>query len=718
MLPKRIENDSTQKIVGINVSISMRHAKIMRSLLLSLVLLIFVIAVSVAGQTQNPATAASDQSGFSLSNLDQSADPCVDFYQFACGTWKKNNPIPADQASWGSFAVVHERNQQILHATLEKNSAEDPKRSTVEREIGDFYYACMDEQTINSKGIEALKPELDRIAAIQNRDQLIQRMAYIELLQGTSPIFDFSSSPDLHDASMVIADLDQGGILMPDRDYYLKDDDKTKAVRDAYVTYMKKVFVLAGQSEAQAAESAQTILNIETELAKASLDRTARRDPEVSDHKMTLDAAAALAPNLELKKWVSYAGVPSFTSLNVDNPDFLKQANLIFDKYPVDAWKRYLEWQMLNFSAPWLSDPFVQARFHYRQTLFGQKELPVRWKRCVDQTNFSLGEALGQSFVDETFGVEGKQRMLKMVNALERSLHQDIAELPWMTDETKKQAEIKLAAIRNKIGYPDKWRDYSSIKITRDDFLGNYIRASQFEAHREANKIGKPLDRTEWGMTPPTVNAYYNGQYNEIVFPAGILQPPFFNRNADDASNYGAIGAVIGHELTHGFDDEGRKFDPQGNLRDWWTPVDAREFEKRVACVVNEYSGFTAVDDVKLNGKLTLGENTADNGGARIALMALLSTLREQAKSTQATEDPLTQKIEGFTPEQRFFLGFASVWCENVSDQFARFVATVDPHSPGRWRTNGVLQNMPEFQKAFSCKAGQPMVSANACHVW
>jgi endothelin-converting enzyme/putative endopeptidase len=287
-----------------------------------------------------------------------------------------------------------------------------------------------------------------------------------------------------------------------------------------------------------------------------------------------------------------------------------------------------------------------------------------------------------------------------------------------MTDETKKQAEIKLAAIRNKIGYPDKWRDYSSIKITRDDFLGNYVRASQFEAHREANKIGKPLDRTEWGMTPPTVNAYYNGQYNEIVFPAGILQPPFFNRNADDASNYGAIGAVIGHELTHGFDDEGRKFDPQGNLRDWWTPVDGREFEKRVACVVNEYSGFTAVDDVKLNGKLTLGENTADNGGARIALMALLSTLREQAKSTQASEDPLTQKIEGFTPEQRFFLGFASVWCENVSDQFARFVATVDPHSPGRWRTNGVLQNMPEFQKAFSCKAGQPMVSANACHVW
>ena len=680
----------------------------------------FVLLTFGPAFTQTPASDAvpKDQSGFNQSYLDRSAEPCVDFYQFACGGWTKNNPIPPDQSDWGSFAVVHQRNQEILHATLEKNSADDPKRSTVEREIGDFYYACMEEKTINDKGIEALRPELDRIAAIKDRDQLIQQMAYIELLEGTSPVFDFSSSPDLHDASMVIADLDQGGILMPDRDYYLKDDEKTKAVRDAYTTYMKKSFMLAGQSEAQADESVKAILNIETELAKASLDRVTRRDPEVSDHKMTLDAAAALAPNLELKQWVRYAGVPSFTSLNVDNPEFLKQANVIFSKYPLDAWKTYLEWQMINFASPWLSDPFVQARFQFRQTLFGQKELPVRWKRCVDQTNGSLGEALGQSFVDETFGVEGKQRMLKMVNALEQSLHNDIANLSWMTDETKKQAEIKLAAIRNKIGYPDKWRDYSSIKITRDDFFGDYMRASQFEAHREANKIGKPLDRTEWGMTPPTVNAYYNGQYNEIVFPAGILQPPFFTRSADDALNFGAIGAVIGHELTHGFDDEGSKFDPQGNLRDWWTPVDAREFGKREACIANEYSSFPAVDDLKVNGKLTLGENTADNGGARVALMALLSTLQQQAKSTSTGEDPLTLKIGGFTPEQRFFLGFASVWCENVSDQFARFAVTVDPHSPGRWRTNGVLQNMPEFQKAFSCKPGQAMVSANACRVW
>jgi endothelin-converting enzyme/putative endopeptidase len=336
----------------------------------------------------------------------------------------------------------------------------------------------------------------------------------------------------------------------------------------------------------------------------------------------------------------------------------------------------------------------------------------------VDETDSSLGEALGQSFVDETFGVEGKQRMLKMVNALEQSLHQDIQNLPWMTEETKKQAEIKLAAIRNKIGYPDKWRDYSSIKITRDDFLGDFIRASQFEAHRQANKIGKPLDRSEWGMTPPTVNAYYNGQYNEIVFPAGILQPPFFDRQADDALNFGGIGAVIGHELTHGFDDQGSKFDPEGNLRDWWTPADAREFAQRESCIEKEYSGFNAVDDVKLNGKLTLGENTADNGGARIALMALHSYLQQEAKETQVSEDPLTRKIDGFTPEQRFFLGFATVWCENKGEAMSRYLVTVDPHSPGHWRADGVVQNMPEFQQAFSCKPGQPMVSANACRVW
>jgi len=680
--------------------------------------LILVVSTAVLCQTPAASSAsANDKGGFTPANLDRSIDPCVDFYQFACGNWRKNNPIPSDQPAWDSFTQVYVRNQQILRDILERHATEDPKRSAVERQIGDFYYACMDEKSINSRGIQALKTELDRTAAIQNRDQIIERMAYIQLLTGPSPVFNFSSSPDLHDASMVVADIDQGGITMPDRDYYIKDDEKTKAIRQAYLTYLKKSFVLSGQSEAQATESAQTILNIEGDLAKASMDRTVRRDPAVHDHKMNLNDAAALAPNLQLVKFFKYAGVPSFTSLNVENPDFFKQANGIFMKYPVDAWKTYLNWQMINFAAPWLSDPFVKARFEYRQSLTGQKEQQARWKRCVDQTDSSLGEALGQSYVDQTFGVEGKQRMLKMVNALEQSLDRDIANLPWMTATTKKEAKIKLDAIRNKIGYPEKWRDYSSIRISRDDFLGNYIRAAQFEAHRQTNKIGKPVDKTEWDMTPPTVNAYYSGQFNEIVFPAGILQPPFFTKELDDAINFGGIGAVIGHELTHGFDDEGRKFDPQGNLRDWWTPVDAREFEKRAACVADEYSGFSAVDDLKLNGKLTLGENTADNGGARIALMALLSTLGQQAKTT-SPENPLTRKIDGFTPEQRFFLGFATVWCENRSEEYSRFLVTVDPHSPGRWRANGVLQNMPEFQQAFSCKSGQTMVSANACRVW
>jgi putative endopeptidase len=440
------------------------------------------------------------------------------------------------------------------------------------------------------------------------------------------------------------------------------------------------------------------------------MDRTLRRDPKNRDHKMTRDAALSLAPNFQLGRYFSAVDAPSFSDLNVVNPEFFKQVNGVIESESLDALKTYVSWHLLDSAAPWLSKSYVDANFKMQQALTGQSEIQARWKRCVDATDNALGEALGQKYVEETFGAEGKQRMLKMVDALETSLDQDIRNLPWMTEDTKKQAKVKLEAIRNKIGYPDVWRDYSLLTIVQGDLMGNFLRANEFESKRQVAKIGKPLDRKEWGMTPPTVNAYYSGSRNEIVFPAGILQPPFFDKKMDDAVNMGGIGVVIGHELTHGFDDQGRKFDPQGNLNDWWKAEDGKEFEKRAGCVANEYGNFVAVDDLKLNGKLTLGENTADNGGARIAYMALQSLMALSGKAGE--------KIDGYTPDQRFFLGFGRVWCEKRRPEFSRMLVSVDPHSPGKYRINGVVQNMPEFQKAWGCKAGQPMVAENACRVW
>jgi predicted metalloendopeptidase len=427
---------------------------------------------------------------------------------------------------------------------------------------------------------------------------------------------------------------------------------------------------------------------------------------------MTREQAIALAPNFNLNLYFTKVGAPAFSELNVGNPDFFKDVNGLIETESLDALKTYAAWHLLNSSAPWLSKPWVDGNFKFQQYLTGQDQNQDRWKRCVDETDSDLGEALGQKYVQVAFGADSKQRMLKMVDALEKSLDQDVAGLSWMSDVTKKQAKVKLQAIRNKIGYPDVWRDYSSLKIERGDLMGNILRANEFESHRLIAKIGKPLDRKEWGMTPPTVNAYYSGSYNEIVFPAGILQPPFFDKEMDDAVNMGGIGVVIGHELTHGFDDQGRKFDPQGNLRDWWTEADGKEFEKRAACIADEYSSFVAVDDLKLNGRLTLGENTADNGGARVALMALREMIAAD-KSGKAAE-----KIDGFTPEQRFFLGFGRVWCEKRRPELARTMVNTNPHSPGKYRVNGVVQNMPEFQQAWGCKVGQAMVRENACRVW
>jgi len=650
--------------------------------------------------------------GFSIDSIDKNIDPCVDFFQYACGNWIKRAEIPADRGRWGGFEELQERNLETLRGLLEKAAAGGASRDPIDQKIGDLYGSCMDEKAVNARGMSPLQADLERISAAHDKDALIGVIARTQL-EGARPLFNFYSGPDLHNAGQVIAYIDQGGLTLPDRSYYINaDDPKMKEMRQNLLDYATQVFTLAGRAPQQAADAAQTVLHIETELAQAEMDRTERRDPKKRDHKMARAEAVGLAPNFSLDHFFNAIGAPRFTEINVSNPDFFTKVNAAIDSESLDALKTYVAWHVLNSEAPWLSQPFVEAEFKFNAALTGQKEIQPRWKRCVELTDEQLGEALGQRYVDATFGADGKARMLKMVDLLEQSLASDIHGLDWMSDETKKQAKVKLDAIRNKIGYPDAWRDYSTVVIQPGDLFGNIRRSTEFESRRQIAKIDKPLDRREWGMTPPTVNAYYNGSYNEIVFPAGILQPPFFDRSMDDAVNFGGIGLVIGHELTHGFDDQGRKFDATGNLHDWWTEQDAKEFEKRASCVADEYSTFVAVDDKKLNGRLTLGENTADNGGARIALAALERLIAED-KSGKAA-----QKIDGYTPEQRFFLGFGRVWCEKRRPEFSRSRVLTDPHSPGQYRVNGVVQNMPEFQKAWGCKAGQPMVAENACHVW
>jgi predicted metalloendopeptidase len=651
---------------------------------------------------------------FDVEAMDKTVDPCEDFYEYSCGSWRKNNPIPSDQSRWGRFNELAEYNRSVLHDILEKAASGGSKRNPIQQKIGDMYGSCMDEETVNKKGATPLKPELDRIAAISNKDQLVETIAYLHSF-GVPALFGFSSQPDLHNASIEIAGVSQGGLGLPDRDYYINDDAKSKETREKYLAHVGKMFQLLGDDETTSKKEAQTVMDIETRLAQAAMERVKMRDPKNRDHKMKVSELETLAPNFGFQRFFTATGAPSFTEVNVVPPDFFQQVNGAIDTVPVDDWKTYLRWHTVHAAAPTLSQPFVDENFDFfGRTLSGQKEIQTRWKRCVTMTDQLLGEALGQPYVKETFGADGKQRMLKMVNALEAALSDDIQSLPWMTPETKKQAEVKLKAITNKIGYPDQWRDYSTVNIVRGDLLGDVQRARAFETKRRLNKIGKPLDKKEWGMTPPTVNAYYNAAENDINFPAGILQPPFFDKTEDDAVNFGGIGVVIGHELTHGFDDQGSKFDPTGNLTNWWTETDRQEFEKRTGCVADEYSSFVAVDDLHLNGRLTLGENTADNGGIRIALAALRKAMAQDA----AKKNAASQKKDGFTPEQRFFLGFAQIWCENRTPESARLLAKTDSHSPGEYRVKGTVQNDEDFAKAFNCKAGQKMVSANACRVW
>jgi predicted metalloendopeptidase len=670
-------------------------------------LIITLLLSGLAGQLT--AQESKTTSNSVVSSLDRTADPCVNFHQFACGGWKKNNPIPSDQAIWSRFGELAERNREILRGILE-NAAKAAKRDANEQKIGDYYASCLDEASINKKGIAVLKPEFDRIAALQDKAGLPTLMAHLHG-QGIDGLFSFYSGADFRNAKEVIAQADQGGLSLPDRDYYLKDDAKSVELRKQFAEHVANTFKLLGDAAGKATTEATAVLDIETALAQGSMDRVERREPEKIYHKLTDQDWQALTPSFSFTRYLADLGTPAFTGLNVATPDFFKSLDTELKTVSLDDLKTYLRWHLVRSQVQALPKAFVDEDFDfYGKTLTGTKELQARWKRCVAATDGDLGEALGHVFVDKYYPPEARERTLKMVNQLEAALHQDISELPWMSDVTKKQALVKLDAIRNKIGYPAKWRDYSALKIERGDALGNSLRANAFETHRQLAKIGKPLDKQEWQMTPPTVNAYYDPTENNINFPAGILQPPFYDFKADDALNFGGMGAVIGHELTHGFDDQGALFDPEGNLKNWWTPEDEKAFKDRTQCIVDEYDQFVAVDDVHVRGRLTLGENTADNGGLRIAHMALMKSLADAGNQAA--------KIDGFTPEQRFFIGWGQIWCENQTPQMARLLAQNNEHSPGQYRANGVVQNMPEFQKAWGCKAGQPMVRANACHVW
>jgi len=669
----------------------------------ALALLLVAMVAAAAAQDSKPAADSR------VSALDKTADPCVDFYQFACGGWTKNNPIPSDQSIWSRFGELAERNRAELRSILE-NVAKAGSRDANEQKIGDYYAACMDELAIEKKGTAVLKPELDRINALKDKSALPELMAHLHS-QGINALFNFGSGADFKNAKQVIGQADQGGLSLPDRDYYLKDDARSVELRKQLVEHITNMLKLLGDPPDKAAAEANAVLAVETALARGSGDRVERREPERVYHKMPVTEWQALAPSFSFTKYLTGVGAPPLDSLNVAEPGFFKALDAELKNVSLDDLKTYLRWQLAHSQTDYLPKAFQDENFNfYGKTLQGAKEIRPRWKRCVAAVDSDLGEALGKVFVEKYYPPEAKARTLAMVKQLEDALRQDIGELSWMSDATKKQALVKLDAILNKIGYPSKWRDYSALKIERGDGLGNSLRANAFEVHRQLSKIGKPLDKQEWQMTPPTVNAYYDPTENDINFPAGILQPPFYDFKADDAINFGGMGAVIGHELTHGFDDQGALFDPQGNLKNWWTPGDEKAFKERTQCLVDEYDRFVAVDDVHVRGKLTLGENTADNGGLRIAHMALSKSLAQSGK--------LSEKIDGFTPEQRLFIGWGQIWCQNQTDQMARLLALNNEHSPGNYRVNGVVQNMPEFQKAWGCKAGQPMVRANACRVW
>lgn len=683
----------------------------MRCLITSVCTLFLVSTALFAQTTPRPTEPLSEMPyspSLNLSSLDRAVDPCTDFYKFSCGGWMKSNPIPADQARWDVYSKLANDNQQFLWGILQAD-AKASARTPNQQKIGDYFAACMDTAAIEKLGAKPIQPTLQLIDALSSRQALIDYLGTLNRYTPGSFFFDAESTQDPGDARSVILQISAGGLGLPDRDYYLKTDPKSEEIRRAYLGYIAQILSLSEEPSGSAQKDAGTILRMETELARASLTRVERRDPYKQYHRMTVAQFSAADPVIDWPIYLRAQGIENVTTLNVAQPQFQKAVDRLLTNESLDDLKAYLRFHALTAAAPSLSSPFERASFDfYSRQLRGVQQLPPRWKRCVRQVDRSLGEALGQEFIARTFSPQTKDKTILMADQIEQVMREEIDNLDWMSPATKAEAIRKLHAIHNKIGYPEKWRDYSKLEIRRKDYYGNTRRVADFETARDLAKIGKPVDRDEWQMTPPTVNAYYDPQMNDVNFPAGVLQPPLYDPRMDDAPNYGDTGSTIGHELTHGFDDEGRQFDAGGNLKDWWSKDDAKSFEDRINCLRDQFATYIVVDDIHINSRLTSGEDVADLGGTLLAYMAW----------KKQTEDQHLRPVGGFTPDQRFFIGFAQWSCENTRDANSRLQAATDPHSPSFARINGIVTNMPEFAAAFGCKAGQPMVKAHVCKVW
>jgi putative endopeptidase len=650
--------------------------------------------------------------GFDLANLDRSISPCDDFFHFAAGGWIKNNPIPPAYSRWGTFTILRDHNEDVLHTILDEASKDNKATPGSNwQKVGDFYASCMAESQVESAGMKPLDAEFKRIADIKDTATLQAEIARLQRT-GVNAVFGFGSEPDFKNSAQMIAGVAQGGLGLPDRDYYTRDEEKDKQLREEYLQHVTNMLKLLGDESATAAPEAKTVMSIETLLANASMHRVDMRDPDKVYHKMPVGKLHELAPNVAWESFFKEVGAPTVTEINVGQPDFFAAVNTALASVSLEDWKIYMRWHLIHSVAAALPAKFVEENFNfYGRTLEGQKEMLPRWRRCVQSTDRQLGEALGQIYVQRAFPPEAKARALAMVKNLIAALHDDLSTLDWMGPATREQALKKLVAIQLKIGYPDKWRDYSGFHVDRGPYVENVRHGNDFENAYDVGKIGKPMNRAEWNMTPPTVNAYYNPLRNEIVFPAGILQPPFYDPNRDNAMNYGAMGSVIGHELTHGFDDQGSKFDAQGNLKNWWTDEDLKNFQARGECIVKQFDGFVVEPGLNENGKLVEGESIADLGGLTIAYNAFQKSLEGK---------PAPAAIDGFTADQRFFLGWAQVWAGSTRPERMRVIVNTDTHPVDRFRVNGPMSNFPAFAKAFGCSSNSEMVrpEAQRCRIW